>query len=244
MTLLAANVEAPSEKPGLAALNFEAERGVDESLVKMLSDAALSELKSSQRFGSVIGSSDIQAMITAEQQKQAVGCEDDGCLAQLGGALGVPYLLTGSLGVLGGRFMLNLKLLNVDDARVAERVTKVFADEGALVDGLGASLDQLIKGVGPTVASAQSPSVAATVQKNSTRAKTSTKRPWLTAGFVVAGLAAVAASGPVVSNAQSEHDDQISVSSADALQTAVSVGNGLFAVGVGSIAVGAAIWLW
>ena len=65
-------------------------------------------------------------MISAEQQKQALGCDDDSCLAQLGGALGVPYLLTGSLGMLGGRFMLNVKLLAVDEAKVAGRITKMF----------------------------------------------------------------------------------------------------------------------
>ena len=53
--LVLANPAPADERPGLAALNIEAERGVDESLVKMLSDAVLSQLKSSGRFASVIG---------------------------------------------------------------------------------------------------------------------------------------------------------------------------------------------
>ena len=122
MLVLAAPTTA-DERPGLAALNIKAERGVDESLVNILSDALLSQLKASERFASVIGSSDVQAMISMEQQKQALGCDEDSCLAQLGGALGVPYLLTGSLGAVGGRFILNLKMLWVDEARVVERVT-------------------------------------------------------------------------------------------------------------------------
>ena len=133
------------EKPGLAALNLNAQRGVEPDLAAMISDAALSVLRGSGRFKSVIGSSDVAAMISAEQQKQALGCDDDSCLAQLGGALGVPYLLTGSLGILGGRFMLNLKLLAVDEAKVAGRVTQMFDGERALGDGLKPTLDALLK---------------------------------------------------------------------------------------------------
>ena len=41
-------------------------------------------------------------MLSMEQQKQALGCDDDSCLAQLGGALGVPYLFSADVGALGG----------------------------------------------------------------------------------------------------------------------------------------------
>src|SRR4051794_21934292 len=42
----------------------------------------------------VISESDIGALLGLERQKLMVGCDDDACLAQIGGALGVEYLLT------------------------------------------------------------------------------------------------------------------------------------------------------
>jgi len=235
--LVLANPAPADERPGLAALNIEAERGVDESLVKMLSDAVLSQLKSSGRFASVIGSSDIETMISMEQQKQALGCDEDNCLAQLGGALGVPYLFTGSLGSVGGRFMLNLKLLLVEEAKVDERVSKIFKDEGALVDGLAGALTELIRGVKvPGKAVKQTPKVAETGA-----ASTSVLLP---GSLLAVGAGVVAASYAVVSGAQTEHNEARSVDSANSLETAILTGNALLYAGIGSFAAGVAVWVW
>ena len=144
LLMMPAASTAAEDLPGLAALNLKAQRGVDASLAEMISEATLSHLRATRRFKSVIGSSDVAAMISAEEQKQALGCDEDSCLAQLGGALGVPYLLTGSLGKVGSRYMLNIKLLAVEEAKVAGRMTQMFASEDAIVDGLKRSLDSLL----------------------------------------------------------------------------------------------------
>jgi hypothetical protein len=90
-------------------------------------------------------------MLDLEQQKTALGCGDTGCLAQIGGALGVPYLLTSSVGRVGSRLMLNIKLLEVEEARVAARQSTLFADEDALVDGLSTEIDALLARAFPDV---------------------------------------------------------------------------------------------
>ena len=82
--------EASAEKPGLAALDIKASHGVPPELAQLMGEILLSELKSSGQFGSVLGSSDMQAMLDLEQQKTVLGCDEDSCLAQLGGALGCP----------------------------------------------------------------------------------------------------------------------------------------------------------
>jgi hypothetical protein len=228
-------VGSAEERPGLAALDVDAERGVDSSLAKLISEAILSELKESGRFATVIGSSDITTMINIEQQKQALGCEEDSCLAQLGGALGVPYLFSGSLGSVGGRYMLNLKLLQVEDARVAERMTRIFADERALVDGLKPALTHLLR----TLKAPVSTSVA-TVQAPAKGAW----KTWVVGGMGALGLGLVGASFSLVEGAQSSHNSAPSVATAIALEDAVRLGN----VGVvGALVVvgaGTAVWLW
>ncbi len=124
--------EASAEKPGLAALDIKASHGVPPELAQLMGEILLSELKSSGQFGSVLGSSDMQAMLDLEQQKTALGCDEDSCLAQLGGALGVPYLLTASLGKLGSSFVVTIKIIEVDAAEVKVRAVENAAQEDHL----------------------------------------------------------------------------------------------------------------
>lgn len=127
--LAQAQAEEPEEKPGLAALDIKASHGVPPELAQLMGEILLSELKASGKFGSVLGSSDMQAMLDMEQQKTALGCEEDSCLAQLGGALGVPYLLTASLGKLGESFVITVKIIEVDAAEVKVRAVENAAHE-------------------------------------------------------------------------------------------------------------------
>ncbi len=234
------------EKPGLAALNLKAQRGVEPDLAEMISDATLSLLRASGRFQSVIGSSDIQAMITAEQQKQAVGCEDDSCLAQLGGALGVPYLLTGSLGVLGGRFMLNVKLLDVDQAKVAGRLTQMFGGERALADGLPGALDSLLKDAFGAKASAPvtATEVAPAVAPQTVRPSGEAVKRGLGATFAGIGLSLGIYSYFQFSSAQQSYDEAPSDPTQQALIDAARLGDHLLIGSALSVGLGSALWLW
>ena len=261
------------EKPGLAALNLKAQRGVDPDLAEMISDASLSLLRASGRFQSVIGSSDIQAMITAEQQRQAVGCDDDSCLAQLGGALGVPFLLSGSLGKVGSRLMLNLKLLAVDDAKVAGRLTKVFPGEEPLVDGLPATIDALLADafgqvVQPKrIATGHERAGSSVAKQNDrgeqTRGDLKQKEQvivenlepkigqndrslgvWLGSATGLVGLGLGVLSYTEFSGAQSRYDlNPTSETSAD-LKASVTQSNLLLGSSALTLAVGAAVWRW
>ena len=103
-------------------------------------EVLLARLKESGVFSSVIGGSDIAAMVDMEQQKAALGCDDTNCLAELGGALGVPYLMDSSLSKVGNQFVLTLKILAVEDAKVAARKVAMVKDEAQLI----ASLEKII----------------------------------------------------------------------------------------------------
>jgi hypothetical protein len=77
----------------------------------------------------VIGKSDINSLIGFEKQKQVMGCSDDSaCLAEVGGALGVDYILVGSLGKIGALYRIDLKVVETRKARVRGRI-------GASVEG-------------------------------------------------------------------------------------------------------------
>jgi hypothetical protein len=68
-------------------------------------------------------------MISIEEQKQALGCDDDSCMTALGGALGVPLMAVPSIGRIGDQFILNLKVIAVEDARVLLRKTVTVRKE-------------------------------------------------------------------------------------------------------------------
>ncbi len=238
---------AAEDLPGLAALNLKAQRGVDASLAELISEATLSELRSTRRFKSVIGSSDVAAMISAEQQKQALGCDEDSCLAQLGGALGVPYLLTGSLGKVGSRYMLNIKLLAVEEAKAAGRITQMFASEDAIVDGLKPSLNRLLldafgaaSAAAPSAAPAATP---ATTVASSKVAKGAWKK-WTGLGLGVVGAGLAAYSFSPVSAAQTAYDQDPSPNTSDALYNAVGQANTVLATGVVGVVLGTGLWMW
>jgi TolB-like protein len=88
----------------------------------LLSEVALTEAASFRGFDTV-GRSDIQSLLGLERQRQLLGCsEDAACLAEIGGALGVDYLLVGSVGRIGALLRLDLKLVEARKARVVGRV--------------------------------------------------------------------------------------------------------------------------
>ena len=156
----------------------------------------------------------------------------------------MPYLVTGSLGNVGGRFMLNLKLLQVEDARVAERVTQIYKDEGALVDGLSGAIASLIGGVA-LAREVSAPKAPVAAPPKVATASSASPRPYALSGSLLAvGVGAVTASYAVVRSAQSDHNDARSIESAEALEAAVSVGNGLLVAGLGSVAAGVVTWIW
>ena len=133
------------ERPGIAALDLVAVKGVDEASARILNEVILSRLKASGRFSAIIGSSDIVAMLSMEQQSKPSAAMTT-LLSSTGRHLRYAYLFSADVGALGGRLVLNLKILQVDEARVAERITRMFADEAALLDGVNQTIDELVQG--------------------------------------------------------------------------------------------------
>ena len=66
---------------------------------------------------------EIASMLDAEAQKQMMGCDDSGCLAEIAGALDVDLLVTGSVTPLDKAYVLNLQLINQRYANVMNRVS-------------------------------------------------------------------------------------------------------------------------
>lgn len=130
-SLLASPAHA-AEKQKLAVLDIEP-KGVDKATAETVTDLIAVALKKLGVFD-VISRADIQQMLSFEESKQLVGCtSSSGCVAELGGALGVAKVVSGSIGKLGSAYVLNLALSDTKSAKVIERESRDAMSEEALV---------------------------------------------------------------------------------------------------------------
>ncbi|MCK5687854.1 PEGA domain-containing protein, partial [Myxococcota bacterium] len=110
--------------------------GVSKEIAQNLTQILSTEVKRVEGT-SVIGRDDLLAMIQLDSDKSMLGCDDDSCMAELGGALGVDKLIVGNVGKLAESYVITLRLINARQAVVDNRVTESFKGEE----------DQLIRAV-------------------------------------------------------------------------------------------------
>jgi len=105
--------------PKLAVMPLSGQR-VSPQIVAVLDGLVTGEIDAARRF-LVISASDMNAMIGFEKLKSAVGCDDVVCAAEIGGALGVDFLLAGSVSRLGDQIYVQLTLIDIRGSAVVRR---------------------------------------------------------------------------------------------------------------------------
>ena len=105
-------MQVAAEGTAAAVIDLQT-HGVDERLGKNLTQLLSLELKKFKGL-SVISRDEVQTMLRFEADKQMLKCTSDtSCLVEIGGALGVDYLVSGSVGRLGDAFVIILKLMRM-----------------------------------------------------------------------------------------------------------------------------------
>lgn len=132
----------------VAMHDLKKEGDVAERTVNIVSEALLSEIRKLEHTG-VIGMREIGEMLSFEAQRQLLGCDDQSCIEEIGGALGVDEIVTGGIGRLGGTSMLTIRRPNVIEARVVGSFTRrVEAKDGEeLLTLIGEAVETLYPGV-------------------------------------------------------------------------------------------------
>jgi hypothetical protein len=126
----------PKSTQRLAVLDFTLAGSVAPELARVLADAAAAGAAAAPGL-QVLSQGDIAAMLGLERTRQMLGCtEDQGCMAELAGALDSDRLLSGSLTILERTALLTVKVLDVKKSRTLARVTATLLDasERELVD--------------------------------------------------------------------------------------------------------------
>src|SRR4051812_5628125 len=117
LLLLALLSAAPADNHRVLVLPLGTGDGVTATLSASITDAVASEARRHQGL-SVLTSRDVTSLLTAERQKQLLGCTEGSCLAELGGALGAERIISGSVAKLGTSWLLPPQLLDATKAAV------------------------------------------------------------------------------------------------------------------------------
>lgn len=94
----------------------------------------------------VLSRAEIEAMMNFEVGRQAGGCDTDSCLTELGEALGVSRLVIGTIQMVGDDTLISLRLVDMQSARVLQRVTDATRHDDALLPFVGWLARRLIVG--------------------------------------------------------------------------------------------------
>ncbi len=134
-TPVAASSSAPVECRA-AVLDVTAGEGITPQRAQALTDVVTSEVGAHMAC-SVISRAEIEALMNFEVSRQASGCDDEGCLAELGDALGVSRLVIGSAQRVDDATLISLRLVDMDGMRVLKRVTDSTTTDEAVLPFVG-----------------------------------------------------------------------------------------------------------
>ena len=112
--LLALAAAAPLK---VAVMPVSSGEGVPGKTAEALTESVTAEVR--RRSGAqVITQRDVATLLSLEQQKAMLGCQNDACFAEIGGALGVDRVVSGDLSRLGESWLFHLRLLDAAKAQV------------------------------------------------------------------------------------------------------------------------------
>jgi hypothetical protein len=100
--------------------------GIDAAAAPVITELVLEALL--VRHGlPALGPADLKDILTVEQQKQLIGCDEGKCMTELAGALGSGRVVSGMVGRLGDTVVLTLKLIDATSAQVVARASRSVA---------------------------------------------------------------------------------------------------------------------
>jgi TolB-like protein len=225
-------------KTKIAVMDVAGVQGVAPGTATILTNIVVADVA---RTGlDTVSKGDITAIIGFEKQRQILGCAGDaGCVAEIGGALGVDFMLTGQVGQIGSQYHLSLQLVETKKARVAGRPTRVATGVcgppgvARLAPGAG----RAVLPVGPAPAPAAAPGP-------------SHRSAWIAYGIAGALLVGGGATGYV---AKTRYDDLKAkqgtagyaaayASDRSSIRTTALAADAMF--GGAAVAAGVGTWLW
>jgi hypothetical protein len=165
--LMVLGPDAFAAKQKVAVTDIQTVQGVTEGTATILMNIVVAEIGGLGPYD-VISKADITSMIGFEKQKQLLGCTDNtSCLSEIGGALGVTFMVSGQVGKIGTRYHITLSLVDPTKAKVVAREAR-FSEQTE--DALVETAQSMVKALFGKLVPAGSPAVAALPAKDATTA--------------------------------------------------------------------------
>jgi len=139
--LLAAVPQASAAPMKVALVPFAAGEGVTEKTAAALTEVTAAEIRRVPDI-QLTTEQEISALLSFDRQRSMLGCSNDSCLAEIGGALGVARLTVGTLNRLGESWLINLKLVDVKRARTVSQADRRL--RGGTIDDVLDALPGLV----------------------------------------------------------------------------------------------------
>jgi hypothetical protein len=164
----------------VAVYEVEVGPGADPKVAHLVTTLVASELRKLPSL-SVTSQEDIQNLLGLNRQRQLLQCADASCLAEIGGALGVDQMVTGSLSKLGESQVIVLRVVDVRRAQVLRDVNRRIQEPkpDAILDVLPAMVAELYPNAVPRPEAAP---VAAVTAAAPAEVHHRTTAPWWLAG--------------------------------------------------------------
>jgi ankyrin repeat protein/TolB-like protein len=120
-------------KKSIAVLNLKSDQLSPTTCISV-TNLISTELQTYPGFR-IIAWDDVTKILEHQAGKQALGCDNDKCFVEIGGTLGVDYIVAGDISQLGSKYICNLKFIDVNKASTRNRVSEtIVGDLGALTD--------------------------------------------------------------------------------------------------------------
>ena len=169
--LLAMNASAadggtakPKSKQSLIVFDIVPENGVTQGTANLLTEVVIDNVGKLDRF-KVIGQKDISKIMNIEQTKQMAGCSDSGCLANIAGSMGSDFYIEGSVGSVGDKYIVTLKLMDAQKVETVEHNTRIIPkDDNLILDAVVSLVAALFKLQTPPAAGGPQASGAAIIE--------------------------------------------------------------------------------
>ena len=146
-----AAVQAPNPGQPLQLLVLDLERGgnITEDVARTIGGLVSEEIARVPNL-KVVSGQDLQQLISLEQDKQVVGCDDTSeCMAEIANALGARYVVFGRVSNLEELLVVQLNLLDAKEGRSVGRSSAQAQSLAGLPVQLRPPIFQLIEGVVP-----------------------------------------------------------------------------------------------
>jgi TolB-like protein len=135
-------------KPRIAVWDIkvvQGTQGLTASTAEVLTDVVATDLSQTGQV-QVIARQDVLAVLGFERHKAQLGCMEQGCLAEIGGALGADFVVSGQVGKLGDQYRVSLIAVDAKTALAVARAAEFCpADEGALATASRIALKALFE---------------------------------------------------------------------------------------------------